>query len=46
MADVFEVLGQIFLEVQVFGDYFVQPPVQAVPSEVPANIPTCQNIGD
>ena len=35
MADVFEVFGQIFLEVQVFGHDFVQSPVQAKLSEVP-----------
>ena len=38
MTDVFEVFREILLEVQVFGDYFVQPSVQTVPSEVPANL--------
>ena len=44
MTDVFEVFREILLEVQVFGDYFVQPPVQTVPGEVPANIPNGQTI--
>ena len=39
MADVFEMFREILLEVQVFGDYFVKPPVQTVPSEVPAKYP-------